>query len=49
MLLNNARSGFFHQYFDISFVSGRWYAWYYKAVGSDDVQTLESETDTVAE
>jgi hypothetical protein len=41
MLMNNAKSGFFHQYFDIQFVGGRWYAWFYREVGSDDVQTLE--------
>jgi hypothetical protein len=29
MLKNNLKYGYFLQYFDISFVNGRWYAWFY--------------------
>ena len=45
MLMNNARTGYFHHYFDIQFVAGKWYAWYFKTVGSDDVQTLEEDAE----
>jgi hypothetical protein len=43
MLLNNARSGFFHQYFDIQYVGGKWYAWFYREISSADVSNLEGE------
>lgn len=43
MLMNNARTGYFYNYFDIQFAEGKWYAWYFREVGSDDVQVLEEK------
>lgn len=41
MLINNAKAGAFHRYFDIQFVQGQWYAWFFKEVGADDVSVLD--------
>ena len=47
MLLNNTNNATFYQYFDIQFVGGFWFAWFYKDVGQDDIKIIE-EKDTDA-
>lgn len=36
MLLNNARKAMFFHYFNIQFVNGKWYAWYFDEITSQD-------------
>lgn len=36
MILVNARAGSFHKFFDIQFVGGKWYAWYYAPIEKSD-------------
>lgn len=40
MLMANSKAGAFHKFFDIQFVSGRWYAWYYAPVTDMDIEQM---------
>jgi hypothetical protein len=46
MLLVNARHGAFHRFFDIQFVGGRWYAWYFRDIEAEDIDQV-SKPDEV--
>lgn len=37
MIMINAKSGNWHKFFDIQFVAGKWYGWYYKEVDTADI------------
>lgn len=45
MVRNNARLGMFVKYFDIQFVNGEWFAWFFVEIDANDemlkVQTKE--------
>jgi hypothetical protein len=46
MIMNNAKHGLTFHYFDIQFVQGSWYAWFYKSLDkldSQDVEELEQD------
>ena len=43
MLKNNARLYATVQYFDIQFVSGKWYAWYYEPITMEAVDDLATD------
>jgi hypothetical protein len=44
MIENNAKHGLTFKYFDIQYVQGAWYAWYYKkldTLNKEDIEGLE--------
>lgn len=43
MLLQNAKAGAFHKYFDIQFVNGDWYAWFFKDVSGEDIDQMDTD------
>lgn len=44
MLLNNIKSGMFYKYFDIQFVKGKWYAFYFERMDQfTSYKVLESK------
>lgn len=36
MLINNSKEGITFNYFDIQFVNGEWYAWFYTELKNND-------------
>lgn len=40
MLLNNVKRGSFFPYFDIQFVNGKWFAWYFETVNNLETKDL---------
>lgn len=40
MIMLNAKSGAWHKFFDIQYVDGRWFAWFYQEVTAEDLKPL---------
>jgi hypothetical protein len=40
MILVNAKYGAFHRFFDIQFVGGKWFAWYFRDLDANDVNDV---------
>lgn len=40
MLLNNVKRGSFFPYFDIQFVNGKWFAWFFESVNNSETERI---------
>jgi len=40
MFLNNIKSGMFYKYFDIQFVKGKWYAFYFEKLDTSNAVNI---------
>ena len=41
MLASNLKDGITYKYFDIQYVKGSWYAWYYAEINQHNISELE--------
>lgn len=40
MFLNNIKKGMFYKYFDIQFVKGKWYAFYFEKIDTNNAVNI---------